>query len=255
MAAMQWAGAAASAVVRAVVVSAVDPQAVVSEVAAEVSVEEAQEAIAAATVVGTVVVTAAGMVAAMAATAVATDMAADGVMADGVMADGAASDSDLDSDIPTTEAITPIRMLMVTHTTGGITIQSPIPMRITGTLTAIRLRSRNTLLNSSIRNSSISTDRPRNNSSNMDLPPINGKAILRGRTAIRRAHLSRTCLSRTRLPKLRHRSRLHRPATTSRMLSGDTLATLVFSSTKGAVRTFNGTRNNSAQHSVFARTT
>jgi hypothetical protein len=137
---------------------------------------------------------------------------------------------DSDSAIPTMAVIMAIRTVTVMdiHTTAVITQTrtTPIPMRMARTLTAIQLR------NSSILRSSISTDHPRNNSSNtvrnMVHLAINGKAILSSRTAIRRLR-RRTDRNRTRLPIMLHRNRLPRRTTTSPTASGIALATLVLS--------------------------
>jgi len=132
----------------------------------------------------------------------------------GAMADGA-SDSDLDSAIPTTAAITAIRMPMDIHITAAAIMRPllTIPMRMAPILTAMRLLS-------SI--SSINTDRRSSNSStvrNMDrsMAPNTARSQISAK-AIRRL---RRLMASSKTPRQRRRlERSRKPTTTSPMGSG-----------------------------------
>ena len=136
---------------------------------------------------------------------------------------GEASDSDLASAIPTTAATTVIHTLTDIHTTAAVIIQIHTT-RILIRTARIPIATRN----NNTRNSSISTDLSNNNSNNtvrsMARPRINGKAILRSRTAIRLK------TGRSRIPPLLRRRTMPPPrrpkltTTTSRTASGIALA-------------------------------
>jgi hypothetical protein len=158
----------------------------------------------------------------------ATDIAAATVMDAGT---GAALDSDLDSAIPGTAAITAIRTHTDIHTTGAVIIQTritPIPTRMRRIPTAIPVHSSSMGLlrnNSSMANNLMGRHRIRNKAIR-----LSNRTVIRSSSGTAIRHLRRPMVP-SRIPRpimRRHLSR--RPTTIGLTASGIALAIPVLSS-------------------------